>query len=81
MLQSLGAATPEPWATTTEAQAPRARALQREKPLQAKPVHLNKRVAPAHHNRRKAHAAMKTQSKKNYICTRESMTTSLENMD
>ena len=39
-----------PRATTTEARAPRARALQQEKPLQREARTLQRRVAPAHCN-------------------------------
>ena len=40
----------EPWATTTEASAPRARAPQQEKPLQWKARAPQWRVAPAQRN-------------------------------
>ena len=39
-----------PWATTTEAHAPRARAPQQEKPLQWEAHAPQQRVAPARHN-------------------------------
>ena len=39
-----------PRATTTEARAPRAHALQQEKPLQWEARALQRRVAPARHN-------------------------------
>ena len=44
------ACTLEPWATTTEARVPRARALQQEKPPKWEARALPWRVAPAHHN-------------------------------
>ena len=42
-----------PRAATTEARAPRAHALQQEKPPQWEAHAPQRRVAPAHHNKRK----------------------------